>query len=207
MIKGSNWAKGNRPSARYALQDINSIHRTVSNLITVGTVTAVNKSDRTITASAFNGELSGLKAFVLGSGSGDVKRWATPVIGDTVLLINDNGNFNNCYSLPILLPSGFDSDISGEVVRAGDVTVLHDTENNVYTITHGSRKIELTEDSVSIEDGSGASLVMSGGECSIATLLSTINLQPSSCDIVVPGGVLSIGPGSLTFNGMQVHRS
>ncbi len=207
MILGTNWARGNRPANRYIVQDLNKLNRQLNNMVTIAQVTAVNSEDMTITASAFGGELTGLKAFVLGQGSGDYKQWTPPVVGDTVLLINDNGNFNNSYALPIRLPNSFNSDITGSIVQAGDLTLRYNKEDNSYKIKLNDNEILVAEEGIVIKADSDTKIQLTPGDCKVEIGGSEINLSNTSCQISVPGGTLSISAGSLTFNGQQVHRS
>lgn len=205
MVIG-DFARGLRPNHNYERHRLDDLENKLFNMIEIAEVTAVNKANMKVTVKAKAGELTDLHVFVLAQGSGDYKQWIPPVIGDKVLLLADSGDLNGAYCLPIRLPADFESDIpDGAIVKAGDVTVQYNKEDNTYEIKHGSNTIHLDEDKITITVGTNK-ITVKNNEVKAQTSSSNITLSPTTCNITVPGGVLSIGSGTLSFNGQEVVR-
>lgn len=200
MVIG-DFARGFRPNHNYERHRLDDLENRLFNMVEIAEVTAVNKANMKVTVMAKAGELTDLHVFVLGQGSGDYKQWIPPVIGDKVLLLADSGDLNGAYCLPIRLPAEFESDIpDGAVIRAGDVTIQYNKEDNTYKIAHGSNSVLLDEDKVVVASGSNK-VTVRDNEVKAQTSSSDITLTPSGCTITVPGGILVIGSGVFTFNG------
>jgi phage baseplate assembly protein gpV len=211
----------NRPTHTYARFKADRLEESLNNTATVGTVTSTNKEDMTVQVDCLAGELN-VRAFVMAQGSADYSQWIPPVKGDKVLLISDNGDFNNSYAFPVRLPSGYTSNIpDGMEIQAGNFSFRYDKEDNRYLIVNGDREIVIDTDKVELSNSNTAVTVnpnnvkVTGplGEITVgATNVnasigpSSINLTPVGCTISVPGGTLVIGPGTLSFNGQEVVR-
>ena len=154
-----------RPGHQHDQHKLDHLEESLNSSVTIGEVTAVNKENMTITAKCFAGEITGIKAFVLAQGSAHFKQWIPPVTGDKILLISDNGDFNSCYALPIRLASSFDSDIpDGSIIRAGDLTIQYNRDDEYYKITYGDRSIKLNGSEILLEDGS-SKITITNGSC------------------------------------------
>lgn len=222
MMKPRGYNKEYRPNHEYLRYKVEDIENRLYNLIEIAELTAIDNETMTATAKAKAGELTGLKVFMLATGSGDYQQWIPPVVGDKVLLLSDSGNLNHAFCLPIRLPAAFDSNINpGAITRAGDLTIHYDKTNNTYQIAHGSRTLTLDEDSIEIKNNSryvrlednnielknGSTRAnLTTNEIKLETGASDITLSNSGCEINVPGGLLEISTGSLSFNGQEVHR-
>lgn len=220
--------KSNRPSHRYSQHATDKLEECLNNTATIGTVTQVDKENMTVNVDCLAGEIN-VTAFVMAQGSDDYKQWIPPVVGDKVILLSDNGDFNNSYAFPIRLPSSFNSDIpDGMIIRAGDLTIQYNKDDNRYSITNGDRSITIDGDNIEINNNNSNIEVNSNdinvnsGDIDLTTALNSVNinsgnvritagpstliLTPSSCTITVPGGVMSINGGSFSFNGQEVVR-
>lgn len=213
--------KSNRPTHNYAALKIDDIEERLNNTITIGTVVSVDKEAMTARVSCLAGEVT-VKAFVLAQGSADYSQWIPPVAGDKVLLLSDNGDFNESYALPVRLPESYTSNIpDGMEIQAGNFSFQYNKDDNSYLIVNGDRELLIDSNKVELSNSS-TNVTVNASNVEVSSALGSVNvgpasinvnvgpsnisLTPASCTIAVPGGVLVISSGSLSFNGQQVVR-